>query len=269
MKLARLLEGASNSPVRSLDEVPEWVRSFFHKRTLSEILRIVPYLRDRRQYFFLASLLGILHHQRPGFLSYPSSHLVPYLRSRKFPRDKYPELYEYRDPASRLTAKVKRSLARPPESPIDHLVLGVRRASIEHVTLPSNIDCVITSPPYMNALDYGRDNRLRRWFLGSAGEEENDYRLRNLKYFSRIMRVVAQKLESHVRSRGYCVFIVSDKTRRSGQVYPSRILVEALAEKAPSLNLIDVIADTIPDVRRSRRALSGTKRENIIIYRKE
>jgi DNA modification methylase len=33
--------------------------------------------------------------------------------------------------------------------------------------LPENsIDAVISSPPYMNALDYGRDNRLRLWFLG-------------------------------------------------------------------------------------------------------
>jgi hypothetical protein len=31
----------------------------------------------------LASMLGILHHQRPGFLSFPSSHLIPYNVRRK------------------------------------------------------------------------------------------------------------------------------------------------------------------------------------------
>jgi hypothetical protein len=72
----------------------------------------------------LASLLGILHHQRPGFLSYPSSHLVPYLRQLKFPRRKYPELYERRDVLSRLEAKILRTFRRqpPPYGEARHVV---------------------------------------------------------------------------------------------------------------------------------------------------
>src|SRR5271154_7164939 len=63
----------------------------------------------------LASLLGILHHQRPGFLSFPSSHTVPYLRGKAFPRWKYPKLYEYRSHADRFEAKVERAFRRVPE----------------------------------------------------------------------------------------------------------------------------------------------------------
>ena len=83
--LNKVLIRAKSSPVPDLRGVPQWVRAFFHPRTLKETLRLIRFLKCKRQYFFLGSMLGILHHQRPGFLSYPSSHLVPYLRSTDFP----------------------------------------------------------------------------------------------------------------------------------------------------------------------------------------
>ena len=41
------------------------------QRRLRETLGWTYVLRRRRRWFLLASLLGILHHQRPGFLSFP------------------------------------------------------------------------------------------------------------------------------------------------------------------------------------------------------
>ena len=80
--------------MQSVRKVPMWVREFFHPETLRETLAWTLTLRERRRWFLLASLLGILHHQRPGFLSFPSSHTVPYLRKKAFPPAKFPELYE-------------------------------------------------------------------------------------------------------------------------------------------------------------------------------
>ena len=84
---------AVNKEARAdLRSVPKWVREFFHPDTLREILTWTAVLRRQRHWFLLACLMGILHHQRPGFLSFPSSHSVPYLRLRKFPRDQFPEI---------------------------------------------------------------------------------------------------------------------------------------------------------------------------------
>jgi hypothetical protein len=77
--------------------VPAWVRRFFHPQTLRSALAFRDTCVEMGEHFLLACLLGILHHQRPGFLSYPSSHLVPYLRDRKFPRPLFPEMYDQRD----------------------------------------------------------------------------------------------------------------------------------------------------------------------------
>src|SRR5258707_11135500 len=97
-----------------LRTVPSWVRAFFHKETLRETIGWCAVLKQRRSTFLLSCLLAILHHQRPGFLSFPSSHAVPYLRLNSFPRELYPELYDYRTVPGRLERKIQRALKRVP-----------------------------------------------------------------------------------------------------------------------------------------------------------
>jgi hypothetical protein len=98
----------------SFPETPGWVRSFFHPTTLKEIIILSKLLREDKEHFLLACLLGILHHQRTGFLSYPSSHLVPYLRTKRFPINDFPHLYAYREVGPRLIKKITRTFKRFP-----------------------------------------------------------------------------------------------------------------------------------------------------------
>jgi hypothetical protein len=60
-----------DAPSIDLSEVPEWVQAFYHPDTLKEILTAFQILKQNKDYFLTACLLGILHHVRPGFLSYP------------------------------------------------------------------------------------------------------------------------------------------------------------------------------------------------------
>ena len=89
----------------SLDTVPPWVREFFDPTTLQEILSCFYYFRRYKEWFLLSALMGILHHQRPAFLSYPSSHGAPYLRTQKYPKEMYPEMYVYKNVTEKLTKK--------------------------------------------------------------------------------------------------------------------------------------------------------------------
>ena len=147
--------------------VPEWIREFFHPATLREVLTAFRMLRQREDHFLIACLMGILHHVRPGFLSYPASHLVPYLRKNKYPPDEFPDMYAYRDLRSRLLAKVKRAYRRH-MLPVDWEQRQYQVWQVNSMNLPiedETVDAVISSPPYFGALDYARDNRLRLWFL--------------------------------------------------------------------------------------------------------
>ena len=75
-------------------------------------------------------------------------------------------MYAYRELKPRLLAKVRRSFKR--FSPTGNNTGEFSLGPVQQLELPGRFDAVITSPPYMNALDYGRDNRLRLWFIDPA-----------------------------------------------------------------------------------------------------
>ena len=263
-----LLTQAETLPLPDLRAVPKWVRAFFHPRTLKETLRFTELLAQERCHFLLACTLGILHHQRPGFLSYPSSHLVPYLRSIKYPRSANPELYAYRPLAPRLAAKITRALKRAPERPLAPMIERVEESSAETVKLPNDLDCIITSPPYMNALDYQRDNRLRLWFLGERLTDISDTSVSTLGGFRRSTTAIAKQLERKIRPGGHCIFVIAARAARKGARFPSHELMRILSCHAPSLLLHEAFIDSIPDVRRSRKNIAGVKTEHILVFKR-
>ncbi len=238
----------NNRSIRN--DIPKWVRSFFHPRTIKEIIAYTDYFLERRLYFQLACLLGILHHQRPGFLSYPSSHSTPYLRDKKFPKEKFPELYEYREVRTRLEKKIYRTFRRPPtfDSGLKHLVV---HSDIRHLKLKKSIaDVCITSPPYMNNLSYGRDNRLRLWFLGVNDWQYFDKCGYNtLIEFTSLMKSFFEKLHSVLVRKGLCVFVVGE-ARRVNILDVFKTLGEQNGFKVK-----EEYCEAIPDVRRTRRRL--------------
>ena len=262
--LDKCLKAARSCHV-NLQGIPKWVRDFYHPETLKETLRLFSVLRKRREHFLLACLLGISHHQRPGFLSFPSSHLVPYLRSRKYPREKYPEMYEYRAVEPRIRAKVERALKRYQRTD-PNLILGVRRSTVQCLSPPPIVNCFITSPPYMNALDYGRDNRLRNWLLSGNTQERIDRGLSDDEGFRHMISSYARILTRTLVKGGQCIFVVGEKTTRNNDRFPSETISEILDRLAPSLRLKEILSDSIPDVRRSRRHLIGVRTENILVY---
>jgi len=244
---------------------PKWVREFFHARTLRETLAWTYTLRRHRRWFLLASLLGILHHQRPGFLSYPSSHTVPYLRKKAFPPEKYPELYEYRPLADRFEAKIVRAFRRVPN--LDHSIERECHSKSAHLLNPTRrVDAIITSPPYMRQLDYGRDNRLRLWFLGVDDSNALDQLISPRKdAFLNLMGRCFRKWKTILKPERYCILVVGDG---SSEVKHAN-LPELICQIAIQHGFVHILDHTeaIPNERRVRRGLTGSTSETIVILR--
>jgi hypothetical protein len=252
----------------SLEDVPDWVKSFFHPQTLKEILSLVAILKEEREYFILACLLGILHHQRPGFLSYPASHLVPYLRTNKFPKEKFSKMYRYRSIEPRLKAKIGRVYKKFPDLDGDLYRECIKRDA-SNLKFPSeSISAIITSPPYMNALNYGRDNRLRLWFLGVDNFNKFDEKLGNKDAFLSLMERSLSTLQPSLMKGGRCILVIGEVRRSNISVNTANIVVDIALNKVGGLVKEKVIEDTIPDIRRARRNCKATKREWIVILKK-
>jgi hypothetical protein len=255
-----------------LRKVDKWVRSFFNPETLKETLSAFEYCREQEDWFLASCLCGILHHQRSGFLSYPASHLVPYLRSNLFPRDDFPELYSYRALAPRILSKIERAYRRPEiKQTWTRDAYEIQMCDARSLPFRDNsVDFILTSPPYYGALSYARDNRLRLWFLGERNWKELDKRLTSrIGLYEEQMGDCLEEMYRILKPGKYCVLIVGEvvnngKTRDTGQVLCR--LAQDVTQKSFLINC--VVEDPIPDDRRSRRRTKTTLSEKILVLQK-
>ena len=121
----------------------------------------------------------------------------------------------------------------------------------------------------MNALDYGRDNRLRLWFIDQSTAErvDNDVTQRRQAFIDAISSL-AHKVQSGLRHRGYCVFVVGEELASRSESHPSEVVVRTFKNAAPSLQLKQIYTDNIPDVRRTRRECRGVKTEHFLVFQR-
>jgi hypothetical protein len=249
--------------------VPVWVRDFFHPRTLREIVAWFQVLETQDRHFLMACLLGILHHQRPGFLSFPSSHTVPYLRTKKFPRAQHKHLYEYRPVLARLVAKVTRAFRRIP--PLD---FAIRRqcssSDAARFTPASRVDAILTSPPYMRQLDYGRDNRLRLWFLGCENWGTLDKDVSPAEdAFLRLMEKAFCTWKTVLKPDAYCIVVVGDGCSRLDRDQLPEAVSRIATQVVGGYSIESQRQDKIPSERRVRRGLVGSTSETIIVLKRQ
>ncbi len=270
---AQALIDAVESQAPSIDPsaIPEWVREFFHPETLREVLAAFRILRQEEDYFVTACLLGILHHVRPGFLFYPASHLVPYLRKAKYPPAEFPTMYGYRDLRSRLLAKVRRAYRRH-MLPVEWERRRYQVWQTNSMNLPigdETVDAIVSSPPYFGALDYARDNRLRLWFLGCKDWKELDASLTaNSKVYLSQMSACLKEMHRVLKPGCFCVLVLGDVERDGETRHTAEILAGLAGEVTQNRFVVDTIHDDrIPDERRSRRRTRTTKFERILVMR--
>ncbi len=255
-------------PEIDLRNVPKWVRDFFHPETLRETIAWCQILKAKRRYFLLSCLLGILHHQRPGFLSYPSSHSVPYLRKKKFPLDKYPEMYEYRSLRERLEKKIFRVFKRLPEFNYE-IKRNCHMFKSDKLVPKQPVDVIITSPPYMRQLSYARDNRLRLWFLGVPDWKtlDNEISPSPEKYIS-LCKACFKLWHKILIPNGLCVLVLGDKFIRNYAMCLPDVIAHIATKEVGGYAVSWRYTETIPNERRIRRGYAGSSTETILVLRK-
>lgn len=149
--------------------------SYFHPRTLDEVLVARRFFRAREvegpsEALVLASLLHVLHGNRPYALSRRSHPVTPFAPTGPV---------EHRPLVPRLRAKVERCLAA--ELPVG-FVEGSVHAQDATALWPRSIDhldAIVTSPPFYDSTRFHLGNWMRLWF---AGWEADDFRTRPSRF---------------------------------------------------------------------------------------
>jgi methylase of polypeptide subunit release factors len=169
------------------EEVPDTVKVFFDEATIVQLLAVRRQLlvdcRKRRTHrtatFALGILLGILHGHATYSLSISSAHAYSMAPSyvKKYAQ-KHGLVAPRRDVIECILQKAKHLLGGPK---LNRTRYAVKQGSATEISslfpeLIGKVDVLLTSPPYLNAQTYGKDNWLRQWLLGF------DYRSNKKQY---------------------------------------------------------------------------------------
>lgn len=258
-----------NYGLANIPKAPDWVKDFFHPKTLKEILIWTELLKKKKEWFMLSCLMGILHHQRPGFLSYPCSHGAPYLRRDKYPQEKFPEMYEYRNVADRLLKKLNRAYKNLPDLDFSAIRTVYKRNTLAMKNATNSGMTIITSPPYMKSLTYARDNRLRLWFLGIPDWQELDRKVSTGKQDFLILMEKCFSLWKQQQKRGqYCILVVGDILYDKGSLKKLPDLMCVLGEQN-QYEVVEIIDYPSNFDRKFEKKQSSIKTEKICVLRKK
>jgi len=223
----------------SIKNVPEFVREFYHTKTLKEILELKDkFIKDKKDFLY-GCLLGICHGHRSQHLSMRTGYIIPYIPKPK------PEIV-YKNSIEKLKEKVTRMYKDEIKTKTN---IKVFNKDILKIKLKKNlVDLIISSPPYYNTIDYVHANRLRLWFSGVDFDEQkilSKQLIQNRHTYEDKMKLVGSKLFETLKSNGLLVFVLGDVHFSKKNSVNTASVIEKIYNKI-GFKTIALINDEIP-----------------------
>jgi hypothetical protein len=214
-------------------EFPEELLVFYHPETLGEICALKAYLLNKQSEGPLDSVDGWIRMvavnrltgHSPGFFSVytlPPNQALSVVAQQKInsERDQVPPR---RSVPKLIVAKSRSLLGDSDES----FRRNLKAASAQRLLLTSaaaataqiasgTISLVVTSPPFLDVVDYAGDNWLRCWFCGIAPEDVKLTVVKKIEDWRSAMTAVFSELNRVLSPAGYVAFEVGEV--RGGRV---------------------------------------------------
>jgi len=234
------------------DELPEDLLVFYHPETLAEIGALKKYLLNRKQdavdrWICLMALNRLTGHS-PGFFSVytlPPNQAVSVKSQRKInadrqqtpPRRQVPELIlkKSRNLLSDCDAKMRSTLGTV--APKALLLNQAARATPEISS--DAVSLVVTSPPFLDVVDYAGDNWLRCWFVGVDPKAFHLTVPKKLPEWQAQMTAVFHELKRILKPGGHVAFEVGEVRGGTIKLEETVVLCGLAAGLEPRLILIN------------------------------
>lgn len=184
-----LINNIYNKYDYTAEAVPSEYRPFFHKKTWAEINHLfscIPATGSSDSYL-LFTLLSRLHGHSKGYLS---AYTFPQFSVSAGAQKKINEKYgkpEYRNVAQILTKKIKADFKDPFPDAYEparkgNLFYNLAIPSLlkmNYAQLDGAVDLVVTSPPFLNVINYASDNWLKSSLMDFENESTGCYNITN------------------------------------------------------------------------------------------
>ena len=223
------------------DEFPENLLAFYHPDTLKQICALKKHFlktqlgRSVDRWLCMIALNRLTGHS-PGFFSVytlPPNQAVSAASQLKI-NEKRNQSPPKRD-VPKLILKKSKQLLNDVTSDVRHALQAVadesqftNRPADATRELPSNsVSLVVTSPPFLDVVQYADDNWLRCWFLGIDSKSVELTVPKRIETWREAMTAVFHELHRVLKSGGYVAFEVGEvhggKTRLEEHVLPCGI----------------------------------------------
>lgn len=185
---------------------------FFHEKTLRqiEIVRKLPLGDLVASWIFMVAMSRLSGHST-GFFSVrtmPPNQTISLLAQHRLNKS-LGLTPSFRDVPSLIKRKAK-SLLRAGSIQSNSYVLLTGPATSTPYVAYRSVNLVITSPPFLDVVDYAQDNWLRLWFMGIDPKEVSFTILSNLEEWRNFMLGTFAELARVVKPGGYIAFEVGE-----------------------------------------------------------
>lgn len=206
---------------------------FFHEDTLSEIYGWRTYFQQEQldtvdAWLQMVACSRLTGHSS-GFFSVFTlpPNLAASIASQRKINEKRNQKPEYRDTKALIYRKSKQLLRHnlPDHYWRDDVVLLTESADNTPQIPDESVDLVVTSPPFLDIVDYEQDNWLRMWFCNIEIEAGKIWQLKSLDDWVARMKDVLVELHRILKGTGKIAFEVGEV--RNGEIFLENAVAKA------------------------------------------
>lgn len=214
---------------------------FFHAETLKQIGALRAYLLERAplggpcdpvdDWIRMVAINRLTGHS-PGFFSVytlPPNQAVSVESQRKI-NEKRNQVPQPKDIAALILRKSRSLLSDGGTSPHPPAILGSAPAHDTPYIAEGSVTLTVTSPPFLDIVQYAEDNWLRCWFAGIDVDQVKIDRHRDPAAWTAMVRATLAELARITKPGGHVAFEVGEV--RNGQVLLEKLVWQA-AEGLP------------------------------------
>ena len=238
-RLAGLALDAAGDPRPA---APDGFDTFFHARTLTQICRLREYLLERRaagaldaidRWIRMVALNRLTGHSKGFFSVYtlPPNQATSIARQRKI-NERRGQQPGYRDVAALILRKTWLLLRDVGLQAPSGRVQGFFRQGVD---VPFDyggppVSLAVTSPPFMNIVNYKHDNWMRCWFAGLDADDIEITQTNKLEAWKDLVRGVLVNVAAITRRGGAFAFEVGEIRR--GSLLLDQVVTDVARESA-------------------------------------
>ncbi len=268
-------------------KTPETLLAFYHPETLREICALKRHLTKRRAHGTLDTVdawiwmvaLNRLTGHSPGFFSVytlPPNQAVSVESQLKInqKRNQTPPRRSVPDLILRKSRKLQASLD-------DSDLQNLRLAESDSCFLTASADAtpeiqsnsvalVVTSPPFLDVVNYEKDNWLRAWFADVDQSEVSLWQIKNLTAWEECMTRTMTEIRRVLKAGGWLAFEVGEVRKGDVKLESSVVKCGLAAGLTPVLILINQQEFTkTSNCWGISNLLKGTNTNRVILFRKD